>query len=476
MANINNKIDDLLDVVKIAKELYKRILSSIRIMPKSMHASVPYHFKDVLKNIYMIYICGGTLNHNEIIEFEYVLDRINQHISMLYNDVQIYTIFWNLLEIGFVSNKTLAIFLYSSAFMEMYASKYVLTYDVLREITHRPNLNPINLDLVDQMIDSNRVDVTVEQLTNYINHNSANYDIAIKLARCHPITILTDIYKQIVRHRSFDIFKLILSQNAIPLDESLLTMCCEYEVYQKNLKIHHILDNKIIPTKIVFDQAIKEAGIMRDRSSVLNRNCNYNEIVDMIIDYGYCPTYDDILNALYNGVVIRRIERFNITFDIKYTKFCLHNDYNPYKVPNMIPDMDCLIERCKKGGNLKSIKKMVNDFNLVPNTECLRAACTNTASVRTISYLLSKKAIPDIVCIENMAAAMNSRSLKFIINEYKKTITTPKMIEGTIITNKNDQLNPHNDTLEKFDKRWHHNKEKDQQNSEDEERSVRTNI
>jgi len=422
MAHFNKEPadNDLLDEIKRATVTYKKFLSNIRVT----HKNFQQNYIAILNLIYTIYICGGTLSQQEIMDFE----TITEYRESFLDDAMICTRVFELLEVGFDSNKTIAYFFQSPTFLSKFSTKYVLHYDILREITYYPEAPPINLDMIDRMIDRNKVDMTAEQLMEYINHPQADLNLALKLTRYRPIDLSTDIYRRIIVYGSFDSFKVAISGGAIQLDESVLMMCCYMEVSQKNMKMRYVLDNKIVPTKKVFDQIIKMVGGPKREMKFCNQSPTHHELVEMIIDYGYCPTYEDVLIALNNGVVISRIERFNITFDKEYTRWSVDNNYNPYKVPNMIPDVNCLVELCKKGGNLSAIKKMINSFNLVPNTECLRAACTNKSSMQIIRLLIQYGAVPDIECIHNMAVALNSRALILVIDEYKKN-NVPKIIE-----------------------------------------------
>lgn len=236
------------------------------------------------------------------------------------------------------------------------------------------------------------------------------------------IVITSEFTKNIARYHNLELLKKTLVCGGV-LSTDILEVACLSTTKDRLEKLKFILDNKIEPTETAFLNVIDSAENM----SYYNRGSRYNRgdtnqssetMLNLLTDYGYAVTYDNLKTALKKSLTIKNIERFDIKFDSTYLHICSEVGMYPYKTKDISPDITCLINECKKAGNLAHIKKVIAVNNLTPDSDCMREACKHRNNLQTIKYLVSKGGRIDSECMKNIIATMRNRNLSYIFDEF----------------------------------------------------------
>lgn len=222
--------------------------------------------------------------------------------------------------------------------------------------------------------------------------------------------------------KNVNIVKMLLDYGPKPTIDCLNTAC----IYKNKEIIELLLSTNLDVKNVNFKNLFEDA----DRYYIEN----INSIIELLIKYGYVPTYDDVAIAIDNRCKIDGIETFNIVLDDNIYKKCILLNYYPYKKENFKPTMEHLYMECQKVSNVANVKKLVK-IGLVPDIECLRRACNNKNNIQMIKYLTdTHNLVPDKICFENMAQSIGNPTLtqllcgiemnntKKNINKYKKKI------------------------------------------------------
>ncbi len=261
--------------------------------------------------------------------------------------------------------------------------------------------------------------------------------IGLKILDCADLEIKQKYVYAIIKNGSLELLKRVILRGT-NLDNKCLEYACaicpEVSYYSSTNspiktiqaiteKIKFILENKIQPTKKSFMNIIK-AGINGSGRYIRNgrKTVDKDDRLELLLSYGYNLTYDDVKHALKNYIMIMNIEKYNIKFDATILHICSNIGAYPYTIKDINPDIECLVNECKKSGNLATIKKLVTTYKLSPNNMCLKEACKIRSNYQTIKYLLSKNVKVDIDCIGNLIQAHCNRALVGVFDEYKKSL------------------------------------------------------
>lgn len=251
------------------------------------------------------------------------------------------------------------------------------------------------------------------------------------LTKCinNKITLPQDCLYGIISSNNFELFKLALLSGCQLNNKALLNAC-----KSNNISIiKFILENKIIPTKECFNAIFENTDTKekvyryryRSNLSKNNDNSNKSDIIDLLNVYGYKITYDDVVLATRNKVVINNFETLGIKMDDKFLEICSENSFYPYQLNGLKPSSVCLQKECSKVGNIQVIKKLISS-GITPDIECLRNACKHKNNLQTIKLLIEKgKLDPDLDCIYNLSRDIGNRSMEYLLDLLiKKNKTT----------------------------------------------------
>lgn len=302
-------------------------------------------------------------------------------------------------------------------------------------------------DIAEKIVSSGRfaeLKLTQKWINAYISqYDKGNSTILYELLNNPGVKINESIKTHIMCKNNVKLFGLLLSHD-VKISTELLNYIILNAKEYKYEKILFLLNNKVIPTNETFNNIVKSHNPQISFCGHIKRHININDnatILNLIIDYGYIPTYDDVKNALRRKLVINNIERFNIPFDHTYLGICAEVSIYPYKI-DIEPDIKCLEKECDKPGNLSIIKKIIKKTNIKPNTTCIRNACKHRNNIQTIKFLVSKGAVIDFECLLGTIKSQYSAPLTYVCEEYLKN----KALD--CYDNKNDDDNINTDNIE----------------------------
>jgi hypothetical protein len=295
------------------------------------------------------------------------------------------------------------------------------------EFLQRVDAKDMNDELMMLLINHKkiRIQFTPQQRDIYMNDTKSNSTIIFSLLD-DPTVLITPEFTQVVaKHHSIALFKRTILNGGI-LDSEILNVACSSTV-DRYEKVKFILDNKIEPTKEAFNTIIEdseEINHKQQRNARVNESHGSTAVANLFADYGYVISYDDLKNALKKSIIIKNVERFNIKFDSTYLHICSEIGMYPYKTSDVSPDITCLLNECKKPGNLSNIKKVTNDNKLTPSAACVQEACKHRANVQTLKFLISKGGRVDFNCLKNIIGTLYNKTLNFVLEEYEKNNTS----------------------------------------------------
>ena len=284
--------------------------------------------------------------------------------------------------------------------------------------------------LMTELIDKKKISVkfTSSERDVYIKKPSADSYIICALLDDRSIEITEQFTISVALTRKLVLLKQTIMCGGI-LNQEILLNACKSNVDRYN-KVKFILENKIQPTSAIFHAVLKSIpekifGFTNGRygKDPIKKNIDTTSnqaIIDLLIDYGYKVSYDDVKDALKQKIIIKNIEQFDIKFDISYLQICAEIGLYPYKTPDLSPDLSCLIVECKKVGNLTNIKKLINEYKLVPDAACMQAASKHRSNIQTLKFLVEKGGIIDIDCFKNTIRTFGNKVLNFYICEFER--------------------------------------------------------
>lgn len=266
-----------------------------------------------------------------------------------------------------------------------------------------------------------------------INFTDEEWDIYLSTEKLHTIFVNHYLDKKdvVIKQTYIDNIALHLNKELLEkalecgglLNNIVLENACS-QLYQandtKNELIQYILDNKIEPTQQAFKNIIATCGYSRNYNRYGNHNYDKQILVaiNLLCDYGYMITYDDLKLALGQNIIIPNIERFNIVFDNSYLLLCSKIGYTPYKVNDLKPDMTCLQYECEKVSNIHKIRTIIMNTQLVPDNVCMKNACSNKTNPNTIKYLVESGGKIDVDAFKKYVEVLDNSKLTHLFEYF----------------------------------------------------------
>jgi hypothetical protein len=386
--------------------------------------------KELTDNLIQYIKGGGNIDDKEIQEVgSYILNETYRYYSrkdfhkvpIVGNNIQV------LIKMGFKFDpeSTMKFMQDDNTLIENIMANYnnTLTYDFMSRV--KGTYNELMHDLLD--VKKIKLEFTNKQKESYVADESSNA-IVIEALMDDPLIVITKQFtNMIAKHHELSVLKRVIVGGGI-LDKNVLEHACLSKVDRLN-KIKFILDNKVEPTKIAFDNILSDIPPVdkyyAKNNRILKIGDSVRQSINLLTEFGYVVTYDDLKNALKRNVIIDHIERFNIKFDTSYLEICTEIGVYPYKTGDLKPDIKCLELACKKPGNLSNIKKLVNSNKLIPDSACMQGACNNNNNLQTIKYLVSKGGKIDMACLDNIIKVFGNRTVTYVYGEFMKTYVDP---------------------------------------------------
>lgn len=144
--------------------------------------------------------------------------------------------------------------------------------------------------------------------------------------------------------------------------------------------------------------------------------------IEVLIKYGYKPTYDDVVYGIKCKVEIPGIERFDIKLDRTLLELCWDYDFYPtgYKFDCIDPMMIELQKACSTRAKV-NINKIIKKGSLTPDRKCMENACNFANNAQIVDVLVDKGGPVTYKCLKNCAGQLkNNMMLMKIMDLYEK--------------------------------------------------------
>jgi len=347
-------------------------------------------------------------NHNEEYEFDTELTELLTHLSV--------SKCFHLTSVGLdMCTKNLSTF----KILEIYANSRGLNavdIDILLKKFHIEYVKNFFIEYEFELTESHK---------HYIVKNVP--DLVIKIPEEERLNLS-------FQYNSVELFKLVCDE---PNSETLEKACCYHAI---NI-MKYILNKKIMPTRKCFEGIIQKIG---------GQLLDFNDMLDILVKFGYKLTYDDVMFATRYRYEIRNIDYYGIKFDEKFIELCYELNFFPYQnQTNIIPKTKkCLLTLIKYGSKLEKIQELAKhitpdiecleesynrkemgianylmyNYNLKPNVKCLENACSVYQNETTIHELLTKyHLVPTLSSIFKLIKTLPQyHALNMLVNAYKK--------------------------------------------------------
>lgn len=143
--------------------------------------------------------------------------------------------------------------------------------------------------------------------------------------------------------------------------------------------------------------------------------------MELLIKYGYQPTYEDVIFGIKNKIELPDVERFGIKLDKKILELCWEYDFYPsYKFDCIDPNMIELQKLCltKKTTDMK---QLIKKSNIIPDKKCMENACGFKNNLPIVNILSKAGGGITYKCIKNCAKQFPANTfLMNCIDEYEK--------------------------------------------------------
>jgi hypothetical protein len=297
-----------------------------------------------------------------------------------------------------------------------------------------------NYEILEIFLKYTEFDKTILTALCQKTSNSANS--IIELVLNHKIELEESMLISLLNNGKEELASLFI-QMGCPVGNEALNAAC----YAKSKKVvSQVLQCHVDPTREAFNSMFQLTGYYNSSGFAIDAN-KIAEIVDLLVEAGYQPDYDDVLTALKCHCFINGIERFNIEFTSDFIVECTKQGFYPYPNINVKPTIECLRIECKRVNNLANIKKLVKQ-GLKPDIECLRNACDSNSNVPTVRYLLEEHKIkPDIECIKKIAGHIRCPNLNIVLQHWNdsKIDTVIPLISSEEVTEESEPIVVNND-------------------------------
>ena len=294
-------------------------------------------------------------------------------------------------------------------FVTLVNNGYKLSPNILLQAITNNNRNRNNLYDIIALLCKN-TDCTKKHLIEACKQNLYNI---VELLLQYNIDIDIDCLINGSLSSNSKILDTLLKYNNNP-NINCLENCC---LINNIDNVKKLLNYRLMPNKKCF------TNIFIHNTNKYGYKC-YNKnsrqsIVNLLIEFGYNPNFDDAVIALEYNCIINDIHRFNIKLDEKLLEYCYKYNNHIYDI-KATPTIKCLREECKKVGNIKSIKDIILKHGVKPDILCLENACKNRSNIQIVSFLIKHGIIPNINCIKETANCFSQNTtLMHLINNYK---------------------------------------------------------
>lgn len=234
----------------------------------------------------------------------------------------------------------------------------------------------------------------------FIGKNLPNLITKILTNENDDETIIMEIFNT----DDLEVFKqyVELTNNEIDISD-LETACCN-----KSIKIvKYILSNKIIPTKECLDNVLWDNNFKSIEEQ--------QELVNLLIEHGYTPTYEDIIELTKQKIEVNKFDEFDFSKQDngELLKICIEQKFTPK-----------YYSKLKSGGtelkidenlSLTDLKKYLKK-GIKLNINNLRDAC-KYCNDKVVNYMFDLGLKPDLDCLKNAIYRSNNSKVKSVFDK-----------------------------------------------------------
>jgi hypothetical protein len=246
-----------------------------------------------------------------------------------------------------------------------------------------------------------------------------------------------------------ELFKLIIITTQYKLDIVVLEEACKLNSI--NI-MKFILNNKISPSKTCLKNVV--IGNLEKHDYKLNNEAfgsvltiygekycyveNYHNIkykignyeydskiatmcIELLIQYGYKITQEDVINCILSHIKINNIENMNVELDSKVYDACITANFQiSDKLANkMMTDIKGLRNACKNSS--LNIVRQITKSGIKLDNECLRLACSRKGNLPMIRYIVENQNLPlDTKCLLECVSLIKNKQAKYMVESFIK--------------------------------------------------------
>jgi hypothetical protein len=200
------------------------------------------------------------------------------------------------------------------------------------------------------------------------------------------------------------VFKQYVEMTNHKIDISdLETACCN-----KSVKIvKYILSNKIIPTKECLDNVLCDNNLRSIEEQ--------QELVNLLIEHGYTPTYEDIIELTKQTIEINKFDEFDFSKQDngELLKICIERKFTPKYYSKLKSGSTEL--KIDENLYLTDLKKYLKK-GIKLNINNLRDAC-KYCNDKVINYMFDLGLKPDLECLKNAIYCSKNSKVRSIFDK-----------------------------------------------------------
>jgi len=146
-----------------------------------------------------------------------------------------------------------------------------------------------------------------------------------------------------------------------------------------------------------------------------------SDCIDLLIQYNYKLTQEDIINCIKTHVKISNLDHINIKSSSEILDAYITYNFPISKkiIKNISSNINELINACQNS-SLTIVRQLIKK-GIIPTQECLRVACSRKTNLPMIRFLIEKhNLIPDEKCIKEIICLISNKQASYLLDKYVK--------------------------------------------------------
>jgi hypothetical protein len=213
--------------------------------------------------------------------------------------------------------------------------------------------------------------------------------------------VYRDIFLDVIfEHDKIDSFKKFIEISNYELNVNILERACDNRSIDI---IKYVLLHKVIPNSKCFTNIFS--------STCGKKTIIIQQLVNLLIEHGYVPSFKDIKLATEHRVEIDKFDDLDVQDNGELLKICVQNKFMPKyysKLKSNKIELDSSI-------TLAEFKKFVKK-GFKPTINDLRTACEHCKS-KIVEYIIDLGVKPDLECLKNSIYGNDRSNAEIIFSE-----------------------------------------------------------